>query len=103
MAVARTGSPNAASEGGDLDRDPDAPAVLARDFKLDQEGQGLQGHLAPRRLVHQAVEVVANGGQLQPGQPASERRGSRTSARTDRDGSGIDRQEQRALPRFIAT
>jgi hypothetical protein len=69
---------------GDLDRDPDAPAVLARDLKLDQEGQGLQGHLAPRRLVDQAVELVANGGQLQPGQPASERRGSRKSAPTDR-------------------
>ncbi len=77
---------------GDLDRDPDPPAVLARDLKLDQEGQGLQDHLAPRRLVDQAVELVANGGQLHSGPPASERRGSRKSARADRasDGSGID-------------
>jgi hypothetical protein len=45
---------------GDLDRDPDAPAVLAHVLKLDREGQDPR-HLALRRLVEQAVDLVANG------------------------------------------
>ena len=60
---------------GDLDRDPDAPAVLAHDLKLDREGQDPR-HLALRQLVEQAVDLVANGAQLQPRQPAGERLGS---------------------------
>jgi hypothetical protein len=74
MALARTGSPNTPPKVGGLDRHPDAPAVLARDLKLDQEGQGLQDHLATRRHVDQVVELAGNAGQVQPGQPAGEPR-----------------------------
>src|SRR5208283_5729007 len=56
---------------GDLARHLDAPLVLARDLPLDQEGERLaQGHFAARRLVNQIVELVADRGELEPGQPA---------------------------------
>src|SRR5271166_1497367 len=58
---------------GDLARHLDAPLVLARDLALDQEGERLaQGHFAARRLVNQIVELVADRGELEPGQPADE-------------------------------
>jgi hypothetical protein len=54
---------------GDLDRHLDAPLVLAGDLALDQEREPLaQGQLALGGLVQQAVELVADCGQLQPGQ-----------------------------------
>ena len=63
-------------EVGDLPRRLDAPLVLASYLSLDQEGHRLaQGQLALGRLVQQAVELVADRGELQPRQrgPAGSR------------------------------
>jgi hypothetical protein len=58
---------------GDLDCHLDAPLVLAGNLALAQEGDGLaQRQLAPGCLVEQAVELVADRGQLQPGQHADQ-------------------------------
>src|SRR5271169_5480822 len=60
-------------EVGDLPRHLDAPLVLAGDLALDQEGQRLaQGQLALGRLVQQAVELVADRGELEPRQRAQQ-------------------------------
>ena len=61
-------------EVGDLERHLDAPFVLARHLALDEERERLaQRQLLLRGLVEQAVELVPDGGQLQPRQPAEER------------------------------
>ena len=52
----------------------DPPLIAACDLALAQQGQRLaQGQFAPRRLVQQAVQLVADRGQVQPGQPAVQR------------------------------
>ena len=52
-------------EVGDLAAISIRRSSLAGHLALDEEGQGLaQGQLAPRRLVQQAVELVADRGQL---------------------------------------
>jgi hypothetical protein len=59
---------------GDLQRHRDPPLVLARHLALAEEGDGLaQGQVAPRRLVEQGVEPVADRRQLQPGQHGEKR------------------------------
>jgi hypothetical protein len=56
-------------EVGDLARHLDPPLVLAGDLALDQKSQGFaQAQLALGGLVQQSVELVADRGQLQPGQ-----------------------------------
>ena len=58
----------------DLARHLDATLVPAGDLALAQERQRLaQGQLLARRFVQQVVELVADRGQLQPGQPAGQR------------------------------
>ena len=55
----------------DLARHLGAPRVLARDLAFNQKGQRLaQGQLAFGRLLQQTVELVADRGQLDPGQSA---------------------------------
>src|SRR5215831_15349915 len=57
----------------DLTGHLDPPLVLAGDLALDQKGQRLaQAQLALGSLVQQTVELVADRGQLQPGQRVRE-------------------------------
>jgi hypothetical protein len=60
-----------AGKMGDLDPHLDPSLVLAGDLALAQKGQRLaQGQLAPGRLVDQVVQLVSDGGELQPRQPS---------------------------------
>ena len=64
----------------------DAPLVLAGDLALAEQRQRLaQGQLAPARLVQQAVELVADRGQLEPGRAwrPDDRGGSPSAASPD--------------------
>ena len=59
---------------GDLGRHLDPPFVAPADLALDEEGHGVaQAQLALGGFVEQAVELIADGGQLQPGQHVGER------------------------------
>ena len=52
---------------------PDPPLVLPGDLRFAEEGQGLaQVELLACRLVQQAVQLVTDGRQLQPGQVRDE-------------------------------
>ena len=62
-------------EVGDRHRHLDPPLVLAGDLALAQEGERLaQRQLAPGRLVEQAVELVADRGQLAAGRASADER-----------------------------
>ncbi len=61
-------------EVGDLGRHLDAPFVAPADLALAQKGHRVaQAQLALGGFVEQAVELIADGGQLQPGQHVGER------------------------------
>ena len=58
---------------GDLGPHLDAPFVAPTDLAFDKQGHGVaQPRLALRRFVEQAVKLVADGGQPQPGQNVGE-------------------------------
>jgi hypothetical protein len=61
-------------EVGELEGHVDAPMVLAGDLALQEQGQGLAGReVGAGRLVQEVVELIADAGQLQPGQHRIER------------------------------
>ena len=58
---------------GELQRHVDAAGVLAGDLPLAQQGERLAHvEIGPVRLVEQAVELVADAGELQPAEHVGE-------------------------------
>jgi hypothetical protein len=59
---------------GELEGHVDAPVVLAGDLALAQQRQGLaRREVGPGGFVEQVIELVADAGQLQPGEHRVER------------------------------
>src|SRR5262249_47073294 len=60
----------------DLGRHGDAPLVAPVELALAQQGDGVaQAELTPDSLVEETIELIADGGQMQPGQHVADRFG----------------------------